>query len=87
MSWWIQQQLRIGSPDSRLAIIEKLAQAGDAEAVSPLIFALQDKDAGVRCAAAVALGKLRERSAASILSAAVRDADASVRQAAIAALN
>ena len=50
MSWWTQQQLRIGKPDSRLAIIGKLALTGDAEAGSPLIFALQDKDAGVRCA-------------------------------------
>ena len=35
MSWWTIQQLRIGSPKTRLAVVEKLAQEYDFEAVKP----------------------------------------------------
>ncbi len=55
MSWWTNQQLRIGSPKTRLAVVEKLSLEYDADAVGPLIFALRDKIPDVRCLAARAL--------------------------------
>lgn len=48
---------------------------------------LFDRDRAFRLAAAVALGKVRDRGSKSILDAAVRDSDVSVRTAAQAALN
>src|SRR5580698_902880 len=55
MSWWTFQQLRIGSPKNRLAVVEKLSLEYDQNAVGPLIFALNDKNPDVRCMAARAL--------------------------------
>lgn len=52
MSWWTYQQLRIGGPKARLAVVEKLSLEYDDESVGPLIFALKDKDPDVRCTAA-----------------------------------
>ena len=57
MLWWTYQQLRMGNAKSRLGVVEKLVNSGDDNAVGPLIFALQDKEAGVRCAAAKGLMK------------------------------
>jgi HEAT repeat protein len=61
MLWWKYQQLRMGNAKSRLAVVERLAIAGDNSAVGPLIFALKDKDSGVRCAAAKALMRYQDR--------------------------
>jgi len=47
---------------------------------------LADRDRDFRLAAAVALGRLRQKSAGTMLNAALRDADDSVREAAQAAL-
>jgi HEAT repeat protein len=47
---------------------------------------LFDRDRDLRLAAAVSLGRLREKAATAILSTASRDADFSVRQAALSAL-
>src|ERR1035438_3345124 len=58
--WWTCQQLRMGNAKSRLTVVEKLVASGDKEAVGPLIFALQDKDATVRCAAAKALMRFHD---------------------------
>ena len=63
MLWWTYQQLRISKASNRLAVVEKLVESYDAEAVGPLIFALKDKDAAVRCAAAKALMKFEDRRA------------------------
>ncbi|HEV2692718.1 MAG TPA: virulence factor, partial [Verrucomicrobiae bacterium] len=55
MLWWTYQQLRMSNTQSRLAILEELIKSDDPEAVGPLIFALKDKNALVRCAAAKGL--------------------------------
>src|SRR5215469_2549620 len=72
MLWWTYQQLRMGAAEKRLAVVEKLA-AGDENSVGPLIFALKDKDAGVRCAAAKALVRFRDRRAVDSLIHMLRD--------------
>jgi len=69
-----------------MAVIEQLAQSGDEDAVGPLIFALKDKDAGVRCAAAKALMKFQDRRAVEPLIQMLRDAEALARAAAAEAL-
>jgi HEAT repeat protein len=73
MLWWTYQQLRMGNPNSRLAVVEKLVASHDDEAVGPLIFALKDKDAGVRCAAAKALVRFQDRRAVEPLIQMLRD--------------
>jgi HEAT repeat protein len=73
MSWWTHQQLRMGNPKSRLAIVEKLSQEYDAGAVGPLIFALKDKSPEVRCAAAQALLRYNDMQAVEPLIDILRD--------------
>ena len=73
MLWWTYQQLRMGNAASRLAVVEKLVAAQDEEAVGPLIFALKDKDAGVRCASAKALMRFQDRRAVEPLMQMLRD--------------
>jgi len=73
MSWWTYQQLRIGSPKNRLAVVEKLSLVYDAGAVSPLIFALKDKSPDVRCAAAKALLRYNDPQAVEPLIKILRD--------------
>ena len=73
MSWWTYQQLRIGSPKSRLATIEKLSLEYDDGAVGPLIYALKDKNSDVRCAAAKALLRYNDKQAVAPLIAILRD--------------
>ena len=63
MLWWTYQQLRLSNVPSRLAIVEELIKADKPEGVGPLIFALKDKDAGVRCAAAKGLRQFKDRKA------------------------
>ena len=72
MLWWTYQQLRMGRAESRLEVVEKLA-AGDDNSVGPLIFALKDKDTAVRCAAAKALVRFRDRRAVETLIQMLRD--------------
>ena len=55
MLWWIYQQLRMSNVQSRLAIVEELLKSDDPEAIGPLMFAVKDKDAGVRCVVAKGL--------------------------------
>jgi len=86
MFWWNYQQLRMGNARSRLAVVERLASEDDEKAVGPLIFALQDKDAGVRAAAAKALVRFRDRRAVDPLIKLLRDPDAAVRSIAAEAL-
>ena len=73
MLWWTYQQLRMGNPKYRLAVLEKLIASGNDEAVGPLIFALKDKDATVRCAAAKALMRCPDRRAVEPLVKMLRD--------------
>ena len=61
MLWWNYQQLRVSSAKTRLAVIQKLADNRDPDAAGPLIFALQDKDANVRAAAAKALSGFHDQ--------------------------
>ena len=73
MSWWTYQQLRMGTSQSRLAIVEKLSQEYDAGAVGPLVFALKDKSPEVRCAAAQALLRYNDMQAVEPLIGILRD--------------
>ena len=72
----------MGNPKSRLTVVEKLVASGDEEAVGPLIFALNDKDAGVRCAAAKALMRYHDRRAVEPLIKMLRDTTPLARAAA-----
>jgi HEAT repeat protein len=86
MLWWTYQQLRMGSAKSRLAVVEKLAASHDEEAVGPLIFALKDKDATVRCLSAKTLTRYRDRRAVEPLIVLLRDPDPLARAAAAESL-
>ncbi|MDW8068122.1 MAG: P-loop NTPase fold protein [Anaerolineae bacterium] len=71
--------------DARRAATGALINIGP-PALGPLVEALRDADAGVRWAAAEALGAIRDPAAVGPLVEALRDADAGVRQAAEEAL-
>ena len=86
MLWWKFQQLRMGNAKSRLAVVEQLAISGDDGAVGPLIFALKDKDATVRCAAAKMLMRFHDKRAVEPLVNMLRDKEALARAAAAEAL-
>lgn len=58
---------------SRLAIVEELLKSDDSEAIGPLIFALKDKDAGIRCAVAKGLRAVNDRKAVEPLIQMLRD--------------
>lgn len=73
MLWWTYQQLRMSSTQSRLTIVEELIKSDDPEAIGPLIFALKDKDASVRCAAAKGLRPFKDRKAVEPLMQVLRD--------------
>ena len=73
MLWWIYQQLRVSSVKTRLAVVLKLAENGEPDSVGPLIFALKDKEAGVRCAAAKGLMRCQDRRAVEPLIQMLRD--------------
>jgi HEAT repeat protein len=73
MSWWTYQQLRIGSPKNRLAVVEKLSLEYSQDAVGPLIFALKDKNPDVRCMAARALLRYNDPKAVDPLIAILKD--------------
>lgn len=82
MQWWTYQQLRTNNATTRLAVVEKLAQSDSPDSVGPLIFAVKDEDTGVRCAAARALGRLKDRRATEPLIHMLRDVVPLVRVAA-----
>ncbi|HUE36642.1 MAG TPA: HEAT repeat domain-containing protein, partial [Candidatus Acidoferrum sp.] len=65
-----------------LAVVEKLAQEYDFEAVKPLIFALKDKGPDVRCAAAKALLRYNDPQAVEPLIQTLRDTEPLARAAA-----
>ena len=56
-----------------MTVVEKLAAADDDKAVGPLIFALKDKESGVRCLAAKALKRFADRRAVEPLILMLRD--------------
>ena len=79
----------IGYPDNaavRIQGIEAAAEVFGPDGRLPIREALQDKHAGVRFAACVALGKLADRSALALVRPLVDDPDANVRVAASFAL-
>lgn len=82
MLWWTYQQLRMGNAKKRMSVIVSLINSGDDEAVGPLIFALKDKDAGIRCAAAKALMRFQDRRAVEPLLKMLRDTEPVARAAA-----
>ena len=82
MQWWTYQQLRASNAATRLAVVEKLAQADSSDSVGPLLFAVKDEDPGVRCAAARALGRFQDRRAMEPLIQMLRDVVPVVRAAA-----
>lgn len=82
MLWWTYQQLRISSAKARLAVVQKLVDNRDIDAVGPLIFALEDKDAEVREVAAKGLMHFHERRAVEPLVKLLNDSVPSVRCAA-----
>jgi HEAT repeat protein len=74
--------LRIGSPKSRLSVVEKLSQEYDADAVKPLIFALKDKNPDVRCTAAKGLLRYNDTTAVEPLIQVLKDSEPLARAAA-----
>ena len=86
MLWWKYQQLRMGNAKSRLAVVEKLADSHDDDVVGPLIFALEDKEESVRCAAAKALMRFQDPRAVEPLVRMLRDSAPLARAAAAEAL-
>ncbi len=82
MQWWTYQQLRARNPNTRLAVVEKLAQSNSTDSVGPLLFAIKDEDANVRTAAARALGRFKDRCAVEPLIQMLRDRVPLVRAAA-----
>jgi len=86
MLWWTHQQLRARNPQTRLAVVEKLASAGEEKSIAPLMLALKDKEADVRCAAAKALVKFQDRRAVAPLIEMLKDTVPLARAAASEAL-
>jgi HEAT repeat protein/CheY-like chemotaxis protein len=86
MQWWTYQQLRAKNATTRLAVVEKLTHSESADSVGPLIFAVKDEDSGVRCTAARALGRLKDRRATEPLIQMLRDVIPLVRATAAEAL-
>ena len=86
MQWWTYQQLRAKNAATRLTVVERLAQSESPDSVGPLIFAVKDEDTGVRCAAARALGRFKDRRATEPLIQVLRDVVPQVRSAAAEAL-
>jgi len=84
--WWTYQQLRASNPKTRLAAIAKLVETPNADVIEPLLFALKDKEAEVRGAAALALGQVRDLRVLEPLLQQLRDPVALVRATAADAL-
>jgi HEAT repeat protein len=86
MLWWTYQQLRVSSAKTRLATVEKLAHSEHSDSVEPLLFALKDREADVRSAAARGLGRFRDGRAVEPLVQMLRDRSPLTRAAAAEAL-
>lgn len=86
MLWWTYQQLRVSSARTRLATVEKLAQSEHSDSVDPLLFALKDREAEIRSAAARGLGRFRDQRAVEPLVQMLRDRSPLARAAAAEAL-
>ncbi len=84
---FLTEQIKTGSWDDRRVACRRLAVLGDAAAVHPLLYALDDQDASVREAAFTALGELNHPLAAGpMMEHLERETETSVRLAAIQAL-
>jgi HEAT repeat protein len=86
MLWWTYQQLRVSNARTRLATVEKLAQSEHSDSVEPLLFALKDREADVRSAAARGLGRFLDRRAVEPLVKMLSDRSPLARAAAAEAL-
>jgi HEAT repeat protein len=86
MLWWTYQQLRVNNPKTRLATVEKLAQSEHSDSVEPLLFALKDREAEIRSAAARGVGRFQDRRAVEPLIQMLRDLAPLARAAAAEAL-
>jgi HEAT repeat protein len=75
MLWWKKLQLAMGSQETKLDALRRLADSGAPGAVDILIEALQDRDGKVPIVAAEALGRLRDPRAVRPLMNALRDKD------------
>lgn len=82
----LRHQLEHAQPAERLSLIQRSAQYGAERAKDAILFALEDADAGVRKAAALAAGHARLRDAAPILIDWLADQDESTRTVAASAL-
>jgi len=85
---WLQNDLRSPRMLDRLAAVRAAARPRGVAALPALYAVLKNReeDAEVRAAAALALGRIRDRSAARALAAALADPDARVRAGAAIAL-
>lgn len=84
---FLTEQIKTGSWDDRRVACRRLAVLGDAAAVHPLLYALDDQDASVREAAFTALGELNHPLAAGpMIEHLTRETELNVRVAAIQAL-
>ncbi len=84
---YLTEQIKTGSWDDRRVACRRLAVLGDAAAVHPLVYALDDQDASVREAAFTALGELNHPLAAGpMIEHLERETEMTVRLAAIQAL-
>lgn len=86
MLWWTYQQLRVSNAKTRLATVDKLAQSEHSDSVEPLLFALKDREADVRSAAARGLGRFQDRRAVEPLVQMLSDRSPVARAAAAEAL-
>ncbi len=84
---YLNEQLKTGTWQDRKIACERLAVLGNAEAIHPLIYALDDKDVGVREAAFNALAKLNHPLAVQpIIDHLALEQEETVRLAAVASL-
>lgn len=84
---YLTEQIKTGNWEDRRIACRRLAVLGDAGAVHPLLYALDDKDASVREAAYAALGELNHPLAAGpMIEHLDRETESKVRIAAIRAL-
>ena len=84
--WLVQRQLTTGTPQKRMAAVQKLRALQDPEGIPLLMDALNDGEAAVRTEVAAALGDFKQPDAVKALIGALRDPVPAVQEAAVQAL-
>lgn len=84
--WLARRQLATGSPQKRLAAVQKLRALGDPAAVTALAEALRDPEPAIRTEVAAALGDFKHPVAVQALLSGLRDHAEAVQEAAAQAL-